>query len=348
MRKINKSKRIQNPAFGISVLIILALLTLIISCKNDKPEPEGLTPYSISIPKGFPKMEIPDNNQPYEERVALGRRLYYDPILSNNGLSCSSCHWQKKGFTIPTTQGMPVLPHVNMAWKDIYMWDGREQGNLEDVMLFEVEEFFGTDISKLNKHPEYPELFAEAYNSNTITSHDVAKALAQFFRILISADSKYDRVMAGTESFSDKELKGYRIFSSEKSSCYHCHMPPLFTDSQLHNNGVDSTFENPENWGYFSTSRDSGQLSHMRTPTLRNLSLRNRFMHDGRYASIEEVVDFYNKGVNHSPSLDPVMVKSNGELRLGLTPEETEQLVAFLKTLTDSTFITNKSLSNPN
>ena len=154
--------------------------------------------------------------------------------------------------------------------------------------------------------------------------------------------------MAGTESFTDKEQRGYRIFSSEKSSCYHCHMPPLFTDSQLHNNGVDSTFENPDNRGYFYTSRDSAHLGQMRTPTLRNLSLRNRFMHDGRFSSIEEVVDFYNNGVSHSPSLDPVMVKGNGNTSLDLTPSETEELVAFLKTLIDSTFITNKSLSNPN
>lgn len=130
------------------VMLIFFLLLLSLSCTEDEPvEAEGLTPYNIEVPKAFPELEIPDDNAPYEERIALGRRLYYDAILSNNGRSCSSCHLQEKGFTIGGGNGRPVLPHVNMGWKSNWMWDGSEAGNLEDLMLFEVEEFFGTDIS---------------------------------------------------------------------------------------------------------------------------------------------------------------------------------------------------------
>lgn len=347
MKLFLKKQKPQVAQFGITFLLLLTLFCIVMSCKKETTIPEGLTPYTIAIPKGFPKIEIPQNNEPYAERIVLGRKLYYDPILSNDGRACASCHHQDKGFTISTQNKMPVLHHTNLAWKDLYMWDGRESGTLEDVMHFEVTEFFGTDISKLNKHPEYPELFAEAYNISTITADDVAKALAQFVRTLISANSKYDQVMAGKTSFTEKERKGYDIFNSERGSCYHCHVPPLFADNLVHNTGLDSTYEKPTNQGYYSTTGDSAHLGHMRTANLRNIELRTSFMHDGRFSSIKDVLEHYSKGVKISPSLDPVMIKSNGSGKLHFTPEELEQLEAFLKTLTDTVFTSNPNLSHP-
>ncbi len=330
-------------------VLIMSLLTMIVfsGCKDDNISSSGLTPHEIVIPNGFPKMPIPEGNRPFAERIALGRKLYYDPILSNNGLSCSSCHFQKLGFTVNGQQGMPVLHHANLGWKDKFMWDGRKQGSLEDVMLFEVEEFFGTDISKLNKHPDYPDLFEKTYGVENITSQDVANALAQFFRVLISSDSKYDKVQRNEATFTADEAKGFNIFNSEKGSCFHCHTPPFFADNQIHNIGLDSVFDNPANQGYFTVNRDSSMLGAMRTANLRNVSLRKRFMHDGRFSTIEEVIDFYNGNVNRTASLDPIMVKGSGSTQLNLTPTEKAQLAAFLRTLTDSTFITNPAFSNP-
>ncbi len=350
MKAVRTSKlsvSLQTNQFSLLMLMALPFMLLISGCKDDDKSGSGLTPHEIKLPKGFPKMPIPESNRPFAERIALGRKLYYDPILSNNGLSCSSCHFQRLGFTVNGQQGMPVLHHANLGWKDKFMWDGRKQGSLEDVMLFEVEEFFGTDISKLNKHPNYPDLFAKAYGVENITSKDVAKALAQFFRVLISADSKYDEVQRSEAAFTADEAKGFDIFNSEKGSCFHCHTPPFFADNQLHNIGLDSVFDNPANQGYFTVNGDSSMLGAMRTANLRNLSLRNRFMHDGRFSTIEEVIDFYNGDVRRSASLDPVMVKGSGSTKLDLTPTEKSQLAAFLRTLTDSTFISNPAFSNP-
>lgn len=349
MKRINSRKnrqKLQGSVFRLATLIATIAILGLACKKDDSTSATGLTPFEISIPPGFPGMDIPEDNRPYVERLELGRRLYYDPILSNNGLSCSSCHWQKKGFTSPS-QGMPILPHVNMAWRNVFMWDGREQGSLEDVMQFEVEEFFHTDISKLNKHPDYPELFAEAYDVQTISSRDVARALAQFTRIQISSDSKFDRVQRSLAQFTEDEARGFAIFNSEKGSCYHCHTPPMFADNNLHNIGLDSTFHQSKDWGYFNVTGDSIDLGRMRTPSLRNVALRESFMHDGRFSILEEVVQHYNEGVKRSPSLDPTMIKGGYNVKLNLSATELSQLVAFLHTLTDSTYITNNALSKP-
>lgn len=351
MKKTRTLKNLSGPKgsqFRFLMLMTMLLLIVIYGCKQDDNNSSGgLTPYEIIIPKGFPKMPIPEGNRPFAERIALGRRLYYDPILSNNGKSCSSCHFQDLGFTVNSQQGMPVLHHANLGWKEKFMWDGRKQGSLEEVMLFEVEEFFGTDISKLNKHPDYPDLFVKTYGVENITSQDVANALAQFFRVLISSDSKFDKVQRNEATFTADEAKGFDIFNSEKGSCFHCHTPPFFADNQLHNIGLDSIFDDPANQGYFGVSGDSSQLGAMRTANLRNLSLRSRFMHDGRFSTIEEVIEFYNSNVNRTPSLDPTMVKGSGSTKLNLTETEKTQLAAFLRTLTDSTFTSNPAFSYP-
>lgn len=292
-------------------------------------------------------MEIPDDNRPYTERIELGRKLYYDVELSNSGISCSSCHVRENGFTTNSADpGMPVLPHVNMAWKSHFMWDGRKQGTLEDVMLFEVTEFFQTDVSKFNDDPEYVHLFERAFGAGPITEEKMAMALAQFARTQISASSKYDLVQAGQASFTADEQAGFILFNSEAGSCSHCHTPPLFTDDFLHNNGVDSSYALEANRGYFNTSGDSTDLGRMRTPTLRNVGLRSRFMHDGRYATLREVLDHYNSGVKRSPSLDPVMIKFNGT-HLNLSETELDQIEAFLHTLTDTVFTSNPALGAP-
>lgn len=338
---------------GVGVLSI-AILS-IASCKKEStppvatPEPEyQLTPYDIQQPAHFPEMYIPEDNRPYVERIELGRMLYYDNILSNDGRACASCHFQSHGFTIPgMMNNMPVLSHVNLAWHGKFMWDGSKTGTLEDVMLFETQEFFATNLEKINNSEKYRNLFKQYFGVDYITHHEIAYALAQFTRTLISKDSKYDRYMQGTERLTYNEEMGMRIFFSEKGDCFHCHTAMITTDGQMHNTGLDSVYNKEADKGYYNVTKNTSDLGKFRTPNLRNVALRKFYMHDGRFTTLEEVVEFYNSGVNRVSNVDPIMTKEGKENGLNLNQVEQQQLVAFLKTLTDETFITDTRFSKP-
>ncbi len=334
---------------------IILLPVIILSCEkkeqsapNDIDKPKSLTPYSIVYPAHFPKMQIPDDNQPYIERIQLGRMLYYDTILSNDGRACASCHHQQYGFTIPgVVNGMPVLPHVNLGWCNNFMWDGSKRPGLEDVMLFETREFFATNLEKINRNAKYRQLFKDYYNVDEISYKDIAYALAQFTRIMISGNTKYDRYLSGTEALTADEEMGRRIFFSERGDCFHCHSILTTTDYLLHNTGLDSTYIKETDKGYYNVSHDIKDIGKFRTPNLRNVALRSRYMHDGRFKSLEEVINFYDHNVNRVPNIDPIMTKAGKEDGLNLKDFEKQQLIAFLNTLTDSTFITDTSFSRP-
>lgn len=307
-----------------------------------------LTPYSLESPAHFPQPIIPDDNPPYVERILLGRKLYYDPILSQDGRSCASCHQQTLGFTTHMMyQGMPVLPHVNLAWNTNFMWNGSKQGTLEEVMLFEVQEFFQTDLNKINQDKTYKHLFRKHFGVSEISYKELAYALAQFVRTMISRDSKYDRYMRGLATLSYDELEGRNLFFSEKGDCYHCHINPILTDNLFHNIGLDSNYNNMADRGLFLVTGNPNDIGKFRTPNLRNVALRSHYMHDGRFTTLKQVIDFYNNGVHNSPTLDPIMTKPGKENGLNLTEIEKLQLVAFLHTFTDSSFLQDTSLSRP-
>lgn len=324
------------------------------SCKKDTSTtpapvdtPVSMTPYSLELPAFFPAITIPDDNKLYTERIELGRRLYYDPSLSNDGRSCGGCHIQSYGFTNAGTGGMPVLPHVNLAWSANFMWDGSQKGTLEDVMLFEVKDFFQANLTKINSDTTYRTLFKKYYAKNEITHKDIAYALAQFMRTMISKDSRFDRFIRGQATLTTDERKGYEIFFTEKGDCFHCHINPVTTDNLFHNTGLDSNYDNVANRGYFNVTGNPADMGKFRTPNLRNVVLRKSFMHDGRFSTLEEVIDFYDHGVHKVNTLDPIMTKPGKENGLKLTALEKAQLVAFLNTFTDSSFIFNSRFSNP-
>jgi cytochrome c peroxidase len=330
------------------VFLVLAISLVLFSCKKtmDKTDMKE-TAVVLKIPQFFPKMNIPVDNKMTVERIALGRMLYNDPILSNNGKSCSSCHFQSKGFTTEVSSGTTVLPHINLGWNTNFLWKGEKQCSLEDMMMFEVNEFFGSDISKLNENEEYRLLFHQAYGVNTIVSKDVAYALAQFFRTIISGNSRYDQYRRREFPLTASEMRGMQIFFSEKGDCFHCHAGSLFTDNDFHNIGLDSVLPIFDKGRYDVTgiTSDAGKY---KTPTLRNSGLRAQFMHDGRFTTLEEVVEFYNSGFHQkSPNIDPLMLLPEKENGLNLTTQEKSDLVGFLKTLTDYAFITDSSLSKP-
>lgn len=302
-----------------------------------------LTPYTLTYPSYFPQLNIPKNNPLTEEGISLGRQLYYDPILSNNGYSCSSCHSQAEAFSSYSANS---LPHMNLAWNSFFLWNGKISGDMEDIMMFEVNDFFQTDIHKLNESTYYNTKFKDVFGVNTITSKEVAYALAQFFRSMVSVNSKFDQYIQHKIMLSPQEINGMNIFFSEKGDCFHCHSLGLFTDTKFHNIGLDSTFTGV-NRGRYEISLDSFDMGLFKTPTLRNIEMTAPYMHDGRFQTLEEVIEHYNSQVKFSSTVDPIMTKASKKFGLLLTPNDKSNLVTFLKTLTDTSFLNNPKLAHP-
>ncbi len=214
-------------------------------------------------------------------------------------------------------------------------------------MLFETQEFFGTDLEKINNSEKYKALFKQCYGTEYITHRDIAYALAQFTRTMISRDTKFDRYMKGAEQLSYSEEMGRRLFFSEKGDCFHCHPILITTDNMMHNTGLDSVYTKEADKGYYNVTKDPKDLGKFRTPNLRNVALRKFFMHDGRFTTLEEVIDFYDHGVKRVANIDPILTKAGKQDGLNLTEVEKKQLVAFLNTLTDEAFITDTNFSKP-
>lgn len=326
------------------ILIILLFAVALSNCKKDdapdNSEPYVTTPYDLVIPNGFPDLYISDDNPLTVEGVQLGRMLYYDSLLDiTSSRACGGCHFQWHSFTNPAVNS---LAHINLGWNGVWLWNGKIEGTLEDIMLFEVEEFFKTDFSKFNSHSTYPELFKKAFNVDVITSKEASYALAQFERTMISSKSKWDRYVRGEATLSQAEAKGYEIFYTEKGDCFHCHSTMLFTDNKFHNNGLDSI---PQ-LGREEITSDPNDVGKFKSPTLRNIMLTAPYMNDGRFATIEEVIDFYSEGVVWSPTIDPLM-KNVHQGGVHLLQEDKVNLIAFLKILTDTSYIANPELSNP-
>ncbi len=271
------------------------------------------------------------------EGVALGKKLYYDPILHKaQSLACATCHLQAQSFSSQPA----VLPHVNLGWQHNWLWKGDVQGSLEDIMAFEVQDFFETNLDNLNNHSQYPTLFNQVFAVDKIEFEHIEKALAQFLRTLNSGNAKFDQVQRGEAAFTNKEALGLELFFTEKGDCFHCHATTFFSDNQLHNNALDA---NPSP-GYFEVTGDSLDYGKFKSPTLRNIELTAPYMHDGRHATLTEVIDFYSEGLQHSATVDPLMKQlNNGGIQLSI--DEKNALLAFLKTLTDEDFINNPDFS---
>lgn len=319
-------------------------------------EPQRPTPYELQIPEGFPLMEIPEDNPMTVEGVDLGRRLFFDPILSRDStLSCSSCHLSATSFTDPAQFSVGVrgergrrnsMALINVGYAESLFWDGRaasleEQARDPVVDALELDEDWEHVEAKLNRHPRYPDLFEQAFGTRAATRDLAVKAIAQFERTLLSAGSRFDRVTAGVETFSDLEAEGFEIFNSERGDCFHCHGTLLLTDNRFHNNGLDA---NPDDLGLAEVTGRPFDRGLFKTPTLRNVEYTAPYMHDGRFATLEEVVDHYSTGVQHSSTLDPIMLQRGP---LNLTDEEKTALIAFLKTLSDPAFLSDPAHSNP-
>lgn len=344
-----------NMKKGSSVLlmamVILPLVWSVQSCKKDNDE-EGdqsyvPTPYEIPIPETLPIMDIPSYNPTTVEGVLLGRMLYYDSLLHPMKMhACASCHLQEFGFTKP---GTSVIHHVNLGYSSKFLWDAHWQGPLELAMKNEVEIFFGNTIdppSAIANHPQYPELFRKAFGTPGVSLQRIEYAMAQFLRTMVSGNSRFDQFLRHEINLTPQEMLGFQLFNTEDGDCFHCHSVGLFTDGTVHNIGLDSIFSGA-NVGYYVYSNDSSDLGKFKSPSLRNVGLRDRFMHDGRFSTLEEVIMHYNVNVKLSPSLDPIMTKPGKEFGLGLSPVDVQAIKAFLLTLTDTSYTTNPAFSSP-
>lgn len=340
-------------------IFLLALVCAGCSKKEIDPEPKD---YVLPVPEHFPQPVFDTQNPMTREGIELGRMLFYDVRLSaNNKVSCASCHEQALAFSDGVAlskigvAGTPLLRHspalINMAWANNGLfWDGGST-NLEsqafgpltahDEMaqnLFEL-------IDELNAVPDYVTRFKSAFGQE-ITTQNVVKALAQFQRTLISADSKYDKykLKKADGTLSEIELRGLELVQQK---CQGCHSSELFTDNEYHNNGLDAEFSNTEHEGVFlgryRISYDLADLGKFRTPTLRNVALTAPYMHDGRLASLEDVVEHYATGIKNSETLDPRLPAGG----MKLNNDEKEAIVAFLKTLTDYQFIVDPKFKQP-
>ena len=325
----------------------LFLLLGLVACGNDagvRPaEQPAPTPYELTVPAGFPEPTIPPDNLLTLEGIALGKRLFADPILSvDSTIACASCHLPAHAFSDPQPFSQGVggvtsrnsMPLFNVLWNSSFFWDGRA-ASLEDQALepvqrpVEMGEDWDRVVAKLERHAEYPALFARAFGDAPINRQLVVQAIAQFERTLISADSKYDRWLAGQAVFTPEEERGFLLFHTEAGDCFHCHVAPLFTDNEFHNNGLDL---DPPDAGLAALTGKRLDRGKFKTPTLRNVEYTAPYMHDGRFQTLEEVVEHYDSGFHRIALTDPLLlVRPN----LDLTPADKRALVAFLKTLSD-------------
>lgn len=325
--------------------------------------PEHFTPYRFNMSATFPMPDLPRDNPLIVERVALGEKLFSEKALSRDEtLSCVSCHRPDHGFSDPRrlSMGVDAAPGVrhsmglnNLAWKHEFFWDGHSDSLRHQVLEpvldhSEMDQTLSVAASKISAKPEFSELFMKAYGSTEVTAEKIALALEQYLLTLTAYRSKFDQAMAGKSELSPKEKKGFELFMTEYeprmgkygADCFHCHGGPLFSDFQYHNNGLDKTFRDLGRMKVTGLEKDRGKFI---TPSLRNVDLRAPYMHDGRFKTLEEVVDHYMDHVVLSPTLDPNLAKhpSNG---IRLSKEDRQALVAFLKSLSDET--KNESISN--
>jgi cytochrome c peroxidase len=337
---------------------ILIAFLLFQSCSD---ETVGYSPIEIGleIPQIFSDNIIPPlipiDNPQTAEGVALGKKLFFDTLLSGDqSMACATCHNPQSAFTNNTATSFGIdgasgirnaMPLFNLAWNytERFNWDGKEL-SLERQALepvenpLEMHSNWADVVKRLQNHPEYPQLFLEAFSARTITKELATKAIAQFERTLISANSKFDKYYLGEATLTPQELNGLDVFLREdKGDCFHCHgnpNNPLWTNNDFHNNGLDALFTD---LGLGAVTGDPNDNGKFRTPSIRNLAFTAPYMHDGRFATLEEVINFYSEGLQNSPTIDPLMKKVNlGGIQL--SAKDKADLKAFLLSLSDDSF----------
>jgi cytochrome c peroxidase len=362
-----------NLAGAFRVHKITSLTDAEIAVTHPKPLylPEKFTPYPFQMSATFPIPDFPRDNPLTVERVALGKTLFFDKQLSvNNTQSCADCHATEKAFTDgrKTARGAEgefgprnTMSLFNLAWKKEFFWDGRAKSLREQVLQpiqnpIEMHQSLTILVAKLKSKKvesgkrkvelDYTSLFAAAFGSPEITAEKISLALENYLLTLTSFNAKFDRVLRGEEKFTPDEQRGFELFSTEYdprrgqfgADCFHCHGGPLFQSQSFANNGLDETFADLGRSKTTGNQSDDGKFA---TPSLRNVALTAPYMHDGRFLTLEAVVEHYATSVKRSATLDPNLAKHpDGGVPLNTTDKAA--LVAFLHTLTDAQFSSAK------
>jgi cytochrome c peroxidase len=316
------------------------------------------TPYHLTISTFAPQPDLPRDNPLTGEGVALGGKLFFDRRLSSdNSESCANCHNPHLAFSQPRRFSRGVdgeigtrnaMPLENLAWKSSFFWDGRATTLREQVLQpiqnpIEMHESLANAVAKISADKDYHRLFSNAFGSAEITSDKIARALEQFLLVQVSFDSKYDRVMNGQANFTAQEQRGFELFNTEYdpyhgqygADCFHCHGGPLFQSQSFANNGLDSAFADLGRYKITKRAGDEGKFS---VPSLHNVAVTAPYMHDGRFRTLDEVVEHYCTGMKRSATLDPNLAK-HPDGGVPLSAGDKHALVAFLATLTDEKFL---------
>ena len=354
--------------------VLLILSIVIFSCKKDyvvvNGNGDGHTHTHVGIDNGqFPIPNIPKDNRLTAEGIRLGRMLFYEKALSKDGtMSCASCHNQETGFSDTNrfslgVRGLPgkrqSMAAFNMLWSpNGFFWDGRASLLRHQALMpiqdeLELDETLNSVVAKLQAKELYRTEFKRAFDINQVDTLHIALALEQFMHSIVSNKSKYDQYLAGNATLTQQEERGKFLFFNEftpsipsqsGADCAHCHSGILLTNNKFLNNGLD------DDAGFTDIGREKvtgkpSDRAKFKVTTLRNIELTPPYMHDGRFKTLEEVVEHYNSGVKMSSTLDGAIQPTVGGLNLSTSDKAA--LVAFLKTLTDNTLATNPDYSNP-
>lgn len=354
---------------------VFGALMLFLSARGPLPTPIA----NFSAPFVFGRFNVPADNPLTEEAFQLGRRLFYDPMLSGpNDTSCASCHLQALAFTDGLAKSVGTgaqeldvssMSLANLLWGPRrFFWNGRAI-SLEEQALMPIQNSMEMDQSlddlvvELRGSKEYRDQFRQAYGD--ISEENIAKALATFMRLLISTDSKYDRYLRGELKLSAIEEHGRKLFmahpdvkvSQKGGNCIDCHSQFLtsgFAEALdgFSNNGLDENENLPP--GLADSTGDSADKGKFKVPTLRNIAVTAPYMHDGRFEDLQEVMAHYNHGIKLSHTLSPLILEASNRkideetsVGLSLSDGEVEAIIAFLHTLTDQSFLTNPRFSDP-
>lgn len=321
-------------------------------------------PLEVVVPSNFPELTYNlDNNPVTQEGFELGRALFYDGRLSsNNSIPCAFCHEQEFAFTHHghnLSHGVNggigfrnSLPMQNLAFQKEYMWDGAAiHLDLQPIIPIsselEMDEDLENIVNKLKNDPYYKKQFAYAFKDDEVSAENILKALSQFMIMMISADSKYDKYVRKEDNvvLTPLELEGLNTFNNK---CASCHATDLFTDQSYRNTGlaVNTRLNDLGRYNVFNRESDKYKF---KVPSLRNVEKSGPYMHDGRLSSLKAVLDFYDSGmVENGGEVDASLKREDGTLGITLSDYEKESLIAFLKTLTDNTFLTDARFSEYN
>ncbi|WP_437368798.1 cytochrome-c peroxidase [Maribacter litoralis] len=310
----------------------------------------------------------PNNNQITDNGATLGRVLFYDNNLSrNNTISCASCHIQEHGFADPTalstgfdgeltSRNSMGLANARFYENGRFFWDERAE-SLEEQTLVPIQDLVEMGMTlpeledKLSELDYYSTLFTNAFGDETVTSDRIALALSQFIRSMVSYESKFDEGLAQVNDIDDNfpnftisENRGKQLFMSNQTRCFDCHATNVFVGDDARNNGLDATITD---LGVGGITGNNNELGEFKVPSLRNIALTGPYMHDGRFETLEDVIEHYNSGVQNNPNLDNRLTQGNNVRRLNLSDDDKQALVDFLNTLTDDEFVNDEKYANP-